>query len=187
MPAPVAPLIGFVLGLFFAWVSGDQLARATGATSRALTLVAWFSLLVYAPIAAYFTAFAPDWSWAYAVDPDRMPAVIDLALVIAAVASAPLGFALGNRQVGPRRNAALVRTAAIPTLLVIGFLGAASTRLTLDATYARFHGDFGVRSVAGSPLGYALLWMLFTLGLGSLITARGLRELAGPRNRERTA
>jgi hypothetical protein len=150
MPAPTAPLIGFVLGIAFAWAAADELGRAasSGTTSRSLVVVTLFSLLVFAPVSAYF------------------------------LACVPAGFAIAARRASSRRLGPLVQIAALPTLAVGIFLLVASPRLAVSASYAQFHGDFGTRSLAGSPLGYALLWMGLVLFGAVAWTSRSLRRLS---------
>lgn len=179
MPAPVAPLVGFSLGVAFAWAAADELGRAGGySISRSLVVVTLFSLLVFAPVSAYFLAFAPDWAYAYLVDSQRLPSAVDLGLVLVDAASVPAGFALAARLAGTHKLGQLVQLAAVPALLVAVFLLALLPRLTVHASYAQYHGDFGVRSVAGSPLGYALLWMSAVLLAAVLWTARALRRIS---------
>jgi len=180
VPGPTTPLLGFVLGVAFAWAAADELARAggVGTTSRSMVVVTLFSLLVFSPIAAYFLAFAPDWSYAYVVDPQRLPGAVDLGLVLLDVASVPAGFALAARRAGQRRLGPLVKLAAAPAIGALLILVAGFQRLAVQGTFAQFHGDFGTRSVAGSPLGYSLLWMAAVLAGGILWTARSLRRIS---------
>jgi len=134
MPAPTAPLIGFVLGIAFAWAAADELGRAgSGITSRSLVVVTLFSLLVFAPVSAYFLAFSPDWSYAYFVDSERLPSAVDLGLVLLDAASVPAGFAVAARRAGSRRLGPLVQIAAFPTLAAGVFLLIASPRLAVSA------------------------------------------------------
>jgi hypothetical protein len=51
-------------------------------------------------------------------------------------------------------------------------------RLGTAASFAQFHGDFGTRSVAGTPLGYALVWMNGVLATAVALTIRQLRGLS---------
>ncbi len=162
MPAPLAPLLGFLLGVAFAWCAAEE-GAGQGIASRSLVVVSLFSLLTFAPISAYFLALAPDWSYAYLVDSQRLPGVVDPSLVLLDAASVPIGFAASLRIARAKRPAALLRLASPPAILMLGFLLIAFPRLGKNATYAQYHGDFGVRSVAGSPLGYAMLWMTLVL------------------------
>ncbi len=170
-----------MLGVAFAWAAADELARTAGSgvTSRSMVVVSLFGLLVFSPIAAYFLAFAPDWSYAYLVDPQRLPSAVDLTLVLLDVASVPLGFALAARRASQRRLGSLVRLATAPALGALLILVAGFQRLAVQGSYAQFHGDFGTHSVAGSPLGYSLLWMAAVLAASVLWTARSLRRLGG--------
>jgi hypothetical protein len=179
VPAPAAPLIGFILGVVFAWGASDELGKTAGRVegSRSLVVATLFSLLVFAPIAAYFLAFAPDWSYAYLVDSQRLPSAVDLGLVLIDALSVPAGFALAARAAGGREVARLMQLAAVPALLAASFLLATAPRLAVAASHAQYHGDFGTRSIAGSPIGYALLWMSAVLVGGVAWTLHSLRRL----------
>jgi hypothetical protein len=178
MPAPVAPLLGFVVGILFAWAAADDLARTALPTSRSLIVVAAFGLLVHAPIAAYFLATAPDWSWAYLLSAERLPMALGFGWVLLTAASVPAGFAAAARPAAAKRLSHLVRIGALPAILAAAFLAAAFRRLEVDGSYAQYHGDFGTRPVAGSSLGWALLWMCAVLTGGIAWTLRCLRMLS---------
>jgi hypothetical protein len=183
VPAPIAPLVGFLLGMALAWTAAGDPSRAstTAPPGRALVIVTLYSFLVFAPASGYFLAFAPDWSYAYAVDSSRLSSAVDLAVVLLNVGSVPAGFTLAFRRIRERGPGQLLRLASPPLLAAVVFLVVALPRLSVHATYAQFHGDFGVRSVAGSPLGYALLWMDAILALGAVFTGRALRQLSAPK------
>ena len=180
MPALLAPLIGFALGVGFAWCAREELVRSTsalGVGSRSLAVVALFATLVFAPVSAYFLAFESDWSYAYFVDTRRIPAVFPLALVVLDTASAPLGFLAATRYAKGKKLAPFLAL-ALPFLAVaLAFVVATANRLGVQASYAQFHGDFGTRPVAGSSLGYALLWMDMVLALGVAWTCRQMQQL----------
>ncbi len=179
MLAPIAPLVGLALGLFFALAACSPNTRSSIAlSSRALLVVILFSLLVYAPVCSYFLAFAPDWSYAYLVDSERLPSTLDLALVLINVASVPSGFVLGTRYSGPQQKHLIVRMAAVPATVSLLFIAVTIRRLGVYASYAQYHGDFGTRPLAGSTLGYALLWMLLVLSGATAWTAHNLKRVA---------
>jgi hypothetical protein len=50
-------------------------------------------------------------------------------------------------------------------------------RLPVQATYAQYHGDFGVQAISGSDLGYALLWLLTLFGLAITWTTVSLYRM----------
>jgi hypothetical protein len=180
MPAPFAPLLGFALGIAFAWWAREELARTAvsgGVGTRSLAIVTLFATLVFAPINAYFLAFEADWSYAYFVDTRRIPSALQLALVLLDAVSVPVGFVVAASHAKSRKLVALL-TLAGPALAVV-FVGLVLTagRLAIQASYAQYHGDFGTRSVAGSSLGYALLWMDTLLVLGIVWTGRQVQRL----------
>jgi hypothetical protein len=181
MPAPVTPLIGFVLGAALSWAAAEELARApSSTTSRSFLIVALFGIAVFAPAAAFFLAFAPDWSYAYLIDSQRLPGAIGLALVLVDAASVPAGFLAAARWARARRLSVVLRLVLGPVVVAGLLLLSVLPRLGVHATYAQYHGDFGIRPLSGSPLGHALLWMLIVLGAAALWTARSVRMLGQP-------
>ena len=53
-------------------------------------------------------------------------------------------------------------------------------RLRIFGTYAEFHGDFGTEPLTGSPVGYALIWMIGIVAASAAWTLQVLRRLAEP-------
>ena len=180
MPAPIGPLVGFALGVALAAIGGSPVER--DAQMRGLLLVGLFSLLVFAPAAAYFVAFAPDWSYGYAVDSRRIPEAVDFGILFADVASVPAGFRVAQRESG--RPAVVAWLGAVPAAAVIALVVLGARRLEIDATYAQYHGDFGARNVAGSPLGWALLGAWTLIAAAAVVTARTLRALRRAQHRD---
>lgn len=176
VPAPAAPFFGFLLGAAFAWVAAEELARDGGVGSRSLTVVALFGLLVYAPISGYLLAFAPDWSYGYVVDSQRLPSAVDTAWVLLDAASVPAGFARAARHARVKRSGPIMRLVALPAAVALGLVLATLPRLSVHASYAQYHGDFGTRPVSGSPLGFALLAMTLILLVGASVTVIWLRR-----------
>jgi hypothetical protein len=180
VPALTLPLLGFVLGLAFAWASREELGRTHGRAdgTRALTLVGAFGLLVQAPLTGYFLAHNPDWCFAYYVDGRALPGGTEAACVLISALAPPLGFVAGARHAGERRLGALVQLAAVPLLVAVLGTLAAFARLSIDASFAQFQGGFGTRAVAGGRLGFSLLWMAAVLVGAVAWTTVCLRKLA---------
>jgi hypothetical protein len=177
MPAIVAPLYGFALGVLFARAASEELARTRGAVgSRALPVTGLFGVLVYGPVCAYFIAFFPDWSYGYFVDAEHRPVVLDMAAVLLASLSPVIGFALFARSAGSRRGYLLTRGMAIPSVAATTFVLLLLPRLRLFATHAEFHGDFGTEPLVGSPVGYALVWMALVTTAAAAWTVQLLRR-----------
>lgn len=175
----MAPFVGFALGVLFAWAAGAELnRRGTALGTRALLGAIAFGGLLFAPIAAYFLAFWPDWCFAYLIDTERLPRVLDAALVLLNAAAIPMGFLVAARSAAEHRTSTLARLAVAASLPAVVLALATFRRLTISATYAQYHGDFGIRPVVGSALGYALLWMILVLVAATTWTTRSLRLMA---------
>ncbi|HEX4338028.1 MAG TPA: hypothetical protein VH062_19095 [Polyangiaceae bacterium] len=181
MPVAVVPLVGIALGALFAWAGMEELSRVGGSSgSRALVVSALFGAFVFAPACGYFQAFFPDWSYAYWLDALERPVAIDLALVVVDAVSVPLGLALFARSAASRRTGALARGIAIPSFVAGLALIAMLPRLRIVGTYAEFHGDFGTEPLTGSPVGYALIWMIGIVAAAATWTLQVLRRLSEP-------
>jgi hypothetical protein len=178
MPAPVAPLLGIALGALFAWAAADELAkgREFGLGSRGLVISALFGLLVLAPISGYFLSLHRDWAFAYLIDTRGLPDFVDPALVLLAAASVPAGFALAASGARSRHSATVAKMLGAALALAAGFVFVTARRLSVQATYAQYHGDFGTEPVAGSTLGYGLLAMAVLLLVGTLWTLHSLSQ-----------
>lgn len=180
MPALVAPLIGFLIGVAFHWSSSRQLLRAARGTAieiRAYLLVLAYTLLLFAPYNAYFLAFATDWTFVYLLDTSDHRGALVLASLFLDSASVLAGFWLARRFMKERAPAALAALLFPSSAYLLLFLVGMSRRLGAAASYAQYHGDFGVRPLAGSPLGYAVFWFGAVLVGGTLWTAYQLRHL----------
>jgi hypothetical protein len=181
MPVAVAPLVGIALGVLFAWAGMEELARVGGgAGSKALVVAALFGTFVFAPACGYFQAFFPDWSYAYWLDTQQRPIALDLALVVVDGVSVPLGLSLFAKSAASRRTPALARGIAIPSFVAGLSLLAMLPRLRIFGTYAEFHGDFGTEPLTGSPVGYALIWMIGIVAGAVMWTLQVLRRLSEP-------
>lgn len=177
MPAFIAPLVGFVIGIGFAWAAADELSKAGAFAPRPLTVVALFALLVFAPACAYFLAFEGDWAFAYLLDTRKVPSAVDLALVLLDAASVLVGFLVAAPRARARKILPVLSIAGVPALVAMVAVVAMTSRLSVQATYAQFHGDFGTRGVSGSALGYGLLWMNGLLVMAIGWNTRVLRKL----------
>jgi hypothetical protein len=161
MPILIAPLLGLLVGLVFAWAAREELARSErGALASQATLpVAAFGLLVHAPVTGYFLTYAPDWSLAYLFDSQRLPALVTVGAALLTAGTPLLGFAIMASPASRRRSSIVLRAGAVLLGTIIATASVLGGRWARDATFAQFHGDFGTRSLAGSELGHVVLWM----------------------------
>lgn len=179
MPALAAPLIGFALGVVFAWAAGDdapRLSQRTGA--RGYLSCLGFGALVFAPAAGYLLAFYPDWSYAYWIASERIGTAPELVLVLVNAGAPAAGFHAARALSSSRDGVPVLRVAGLPALGAAALLLSHAGRLRTFGTYAQYHGDFGLEPVAGSPLGYAILLVGCVVLLGTAWTARYLSQVA---------
>lgn len=163
MPAVASIVLGFLLGVLLASASGEDTVRAeAGRIGPALLVVVAFGVIVYAPASAYVLALSPDWALSYMIDSRLVPRSIDALLALACALAPALGHALTTR-LGAQSTNARIRLALVPLAVLAALLAVGARRLSIHATFAQYHGDFGVQPVAGSPLGWALLWMAVVL------------------------
>ena len=185
MPAFVAPLLGIILGFAFAWSAADEIASDPTSVlgTRSLAIAALFSFLVFAPTAGYFVAFHGDWAFGYLVSAGRLPSAVILSLVLIDALSIPLGYVLAARNARRRRLPQLLSLAALPVGITLLLVLLFAHRLGVSATFAQFHGDFGTQSVAGTSLGYALVWMNAVLAVAVTLTIREIRRISAASRR----
>jgi hypothetical protein len=176
-----APFTGFALGALFAWLSRDDLVRGAPAmlTVRSLVIVTAYALLVFGPAAAYFLVFEPAWASAYLLDVGRHARAFDVALAVLAPSSVIFGFIVTGHAIRRHRPGAALRIGAPAALAALALTLLLFPRLSVQATYAQYHGDFGTRPVAGTPLGWALVWFGAIVLVATLYVATTLKNLEG--------
>lgn len=175
MPSPLAPFVAFGLGALLAFFVRARAPLPKGRlVSDELVAVALFAALVVAPVVAYFTVLAPDWALLYLIDSARVPSAVDLVAIVVDAALVPAGFVLARRELARGRLRAALALGVGPLAFAIVVALAFAHELSIDGTYRQVHAGFGVKAVAGGPLGFALIWMLAMLGAGFAIAARGL-------------
>jgi hypothetical protein len=182
MPALLAPFVGFILGVLFAWAAHEELLRASGSllSTRAIAIVVLFAFLVYGPFAGYFVTYATDWSFAYLFDSRRVPSAMLLLLVLLDIASVPIGFGAAANHARQRRINKLLPLVAVPLALAAVVLAITSQRLSMYGSYAQVHRGINISPLAGSPIGYAILWFLGCLTAAFFWTTRELRQFIKP-------
>jgi len=183
MPAFIGPFVGFALGAALAWLGRREAERASERSAGARAAVAaLFGALVVAPVCAYFLVFAPDWAFAYLVDARRVPSAVDLLLVLLDAGLVVVGFVAAERALRRRARRALTLSVAIPMALALALALAFLPKLRREGTYHQVRSDFGTQPVAGSPLGYAILWMNAMLVVGFALSVRSLADRPRPQS-----
>jgi hypothetical protein len=168
VPLPFALLCALPIGVAYAWSARAELVKHEGpmATVRAFWVAVAFGFLVHAPAAAYFVAFHGDWAYLYLTAWSGVPSAVDLSLVVLAGALVPLGFLAAAPFCATHRTPVVLGLFAVP-LGVAGALALGTqSRLASSATFAQFHGGFGVESITQTSLGPSVL-----LALGVLVVS----------------
>jgi hypothetical protein len=178
MPLPLAVPIGLFLGMTLAWLARAELARSEVplVLARPFLVAAALGAIVYAPVVAYFVVMHGDWAYLYLVRWHRVPSAVDLALVVVAAAQIPLGFAASARWAIARRGPALLKVGVACGALLLVACAIAARRLSVSASYAQYHGGFGIVPLGRTPLGRGVLlsWVALLAGYGW--TVHALRE-----------
>jgi len=174
MPLALAPLVGFIVGVFLAWRSRAEANHDEGVWNSQTRAVTLYAALVFAPAAGYFAAFAPDWSFAYFIDGRVIPSAVSLALVLVSASAVVGGFITSRRALERHAPNELAWLAGCPLALVVVTIAALHNRVGVDATYEQFVGDFGCEPIFTSRLGFAIAWMDAIVIVGAGLTARWL-------------
>jgi hypothetical protein len=176
-----APFTGFALGVLFAWLAREDLVRGapTMLTVRSLVVVTIYALVIFGPAVAYFLVFEPAWASAYLLDVGRHARAFDVVLAVLAPASVVIGFIITGHAIRRLRPAAALRIGAPSAVAALARTQLQFPRLSVQATYAQYHGDFGTRPVAGTPLGWALVWFGAIVLVATLYVANELKKLEG--------
>jgi hypothetical protein len=180
VPILLAVLAGFLLGVAFAWLARAELGDGDGpvVASRPFNVVVGFAALVYGPLIGYFVAFHGDWTYGYTVAWRGVPSAVDLALVLLGGCSVLFGMVASAHAARARRLTVVAWLAVVPAVAFVLALGWGAQRLAVSATYAQYHGGFGVIPIGSSNLGRAVLAMGLALTSGIAWTVRALGQVA---------
>jgi hypothetical protein len=164
---PVVALVNLLFGIGFALIGRDRIRADGPFAAPAFPLVAMHAATVVAPVALYFYAVHPAWSWMYWVNPDKLAGVFVLPLMVghaALVIAGWYGAALLLRR--GFQGALLYVAGAIGVLLLILVIGGMH-RLGSDAEYQAFRQGQG-KALFADRIGWAFVVSLLAL-FGSAI------------------
>lgn len=153
---PIAALVHIAVGLGFAFLARDRVRADGPFAAPAFQLVLMHAGGVVAPIALYFYAAHPAWSWLYAVDPGHVPGLAILPLMVGHAAlfvGAYYGGALLLRT--EKKNLLMYVMGGVGLFTLIMILIVRS-RLAVSTSYAGYHAGRG-RALMEVPLGWAVV------------------------------
>jgi hypothetical protein len=172
----LAAIANVALGMAFALLARDRMRADGPFAGPSFPLVVLHAAGVVAPVALYFYTAHAAWAWHYLLDPDKVPGLAILPLVIghgALVIGGWYGVALLQRN--DRRRYALYGLGGV----ALAFLVAAivlSRRLGTAADYAGFHAGRG-HDLLEVELGYALIVSLMaTAGSAGYVAVELVRD-----------
>lgn len=176
MLAVTLPLLSAAVGLVLSWSA--QAGKESPIKSRAIWLVVLYSLMVHAPLSAALLTLNPDWSFAYTLPGGRVQTAAILTSSLLTAFGVPYGFLFGSAKAKQGSDLAWLIWSA--PLLVLAFINTMLflEPITKEATYLSYHNDFGVESLAGSPLAYSLIWALVVGAVALGFTHTQLRQTA---------
>lgn len=181
MPLPLAFPIGLLLGMTLSWMARIELARSEVplVLTRPFLVTTALGAIVYAPVVAYFAARHGDWAYLYFVRSSLVPSAVDLTLVFLAAATLPIGFSIAAPWAIAKRGPLLLKVAAGIGAVVLIVSVLTARRLSASASYAQYHGSFGVVPLGQTTLGRGVLlsWLSLLAGFGW-----SLRVLRAPRS-----
>jgi hypothetical protein len=182
MPLPLAVPFALACGMSLAWIARAELARSEVplVLARPFLVALGLGFVVVAPVMGYFTALHGDWAYLYLVRWARIPSAVDLLFVLGVGAAVPAGFAVASPWAIAKRGPLLVRVVGVLVALLAIAAVVSARRLAVSATYAQYHGGFGVLPTSKTPLGRGLLLSWVALAAGYAWSAWVLR----PRARE---
>ena len=169
-PIPVVALLNLLFGIGFALVARDRVRADGPFAAPAFPLVMLHAAAVVAPIALYFYAVHPAWSWMYWLDPRKLAGVAVLPLMVGHA-----GLVVGGWYVAAiliRRgfqNVVLYAGGATAVALLVLFI-AGSQRLFTAADYLGWQTKRGM-SLFAVQLGWAFVVSLLALFASAIYTA----------------
>jgi uncharacterized membrane protein len=180
MPILFAPFISAFIGLLYAIFGRDEIRRTTQPAhqTRGFLFSMLSAILLVAPLAGYFLAFYPDWSYAYFLSSAKVPSAFDLLFVLFSCAILPLSYVWSANTL--RRYALQIFVQGIASLVflfVVLFVMLAQ-RLSVAGDYHSFTHRFEMPLLSHSSLGLSIFLLDGCFLFGVFWVSMQLRKLA---------
>jgi hypothetical protein len=160
-------LVNLLFGIGFALIARDRV-RADGPFSTpAFQLVLLHAAIVVAPVALYFYAVHPAWSWMYWFDPRKLSGVAVLPLMVGHATLVIGGWYVAAMLLRAGHQGALLYGMGALALFLLILVVVGMDRLSTAADYAGWQAKKGV-SLFEVQLGWAFVVSLLAL-FGSAI------------------
>jgi hypothetical protein len=152
----------FAIGLAFALVAQDRIRADGPSTPPAILLVLSYAGIIVAPVALYFYAVHPAWTWHYAVNPAQVPTLAIVPLVVAHALVVVGGWYLGAMLVRRDRRRTHRYGIAAAGLLTLLAIAALFPRLLAATSYRGYQAG-----VVGRLMNVELGWAILVSGLAT--------------------
>lgn len=164
---PVVALVNLLFGIGFALIARDRIRADGPFAAPAFQLVVLHAAAVVAPVALYFYAVHPAWSWMYWVNPRKLAGVMVLPLMVGHAALVVGGWYGAGLLLRRGYQGALLYVAGgiVLVLLVLVVIGV--PRLSTATDYLGWRAGQGT-SLFAVQLGWAFMVSLLAL-FGSAI------------------
>ncbi|MGH9887798.1 MAG: hypothetical protein ACREBE_19860 [bacterium] len=164
---PVVALVNLLFGIGFALISRDRIRADGPFAAPAFQLVALHAAVVVAPVALYFYAVHPAWSWMYWINPRRLSGVAVLPLMVGHAGLVIGGWYGAGVLLRRGYQGALLYVSGAIALVLLVLVVAGIRRLSTATDYLGYQTNQGV-SLFAVQLGWAFVVSLLAL-FGSAI------------------
>jgi len=164
---PVVALVNLLFGIGFALIARDRIRADGPFAAPAFQLVALHAAAVVAPVALYFYAVHPAWSWMYWVNPHRLAGVAVLPLMVGHAGLVVGGWYGAGLLLRRGYQGALLYVAGAIALFLLVLVVAGIRRLSTATDYLGWQTSQGT-SLFAVQLGWAFAVSLLAL-FGSAI------------------
>lgn len=167
--------MNLLFGIGFALIARERLRVEGPFVSPAFPLVAMHAATVVAPIALYFYAVHPAWSWLYWFEPRKLSGIAVLPLMVGHAVLVVGGWYLAAVLLRRTFINAVLYIGGVLTLALLVLVVASLKRLATAADYAGFHGGKGT-SLFNVQLGWAFVVSLLAMVGSAIYVAIELRS-----------
>lgn len=164
---PVVALVNLLFGIGFALIARDRIRADGPFAAPAFQLVSLHAAAVVAPVALYFYAVHPAWSWMYWVNPQKLAGVAVLPLMVGHAALVIGGWYGASLLLRRGYQGALLYAASAIALVLLLLIVAGIHRLSTATDYLGWQASQGI-SLFAVQLGWACVVSLLAL-FGSAI------------------
>ena len=159
---PVVALVNLLFGIGFALVARDRIRADGPFVAPAFHLILLHAAAVVAPIALYFYAVHPAWSWMYWFDPKKLSGAAVLPLMVGHAVLVIGGWYTASVLIRKGYQGALLYVAGAIALFLLILVSTAVDRLSTASDYPGWEAQKGV-SLFKVQLGWAFVVSLLAL------------------------